>query len=141
MTKIESNTIVNSPVEAVWGFVSDLGKLTKWHPGVIEVKWQKPLGPGSTFELTAQRLGRRTAICTITEYEINRGIGWETNLMSNRLRVTYSMEQIEGNKTRLNTTLDLKIGGLMKLIQPFIVRRARKLREAQILNLKRMLEG
>jgi carbon monoxide dehydrogenase subunit G len=141
MTKIESSTIINSPVKAVWGFVSDLSKLTEWHPGVLEVKWEKPLGHGSIFELTVQRLGRRRTICTITEYEINRSIGWETRLMSNRLKVTYTMGQVEGNKTRLKDTFDLEIGGLMKLIQPFIVRRARKLRKAQILILKHMLEG
>ncbi len=141
MAKIESTTIINSPLDAVWGLISDLSKLTDWHPGVLKVNWRKPLAPGSTFEITTQRLGRRTSICTITEYEINRSIGWETNLMSSRLKVTYSLEQAEVNKTRLNDTLDLEIGGLMKLIRPFIVRRARKLREAQVLILKRMLEG
>jgi ribonuclease PH len=112
-------------------------------PRTVEVDWQRPISQGSTFKVTAELgsiFGRRTALCTLSHYEPNHEIGWETSQSGIGLKVVYSVEPIEGTKTKLSRALELKIGGRWKIISPLISRSARKGRDAEIINIKRIVE-
>jgi uncharacterized membrane protein len=78
MINLEASVIVNTPVERVWNFMSDLNTMPQWNPGVLEVKWQRPIGVGSIIVVTNQLFGRMTVNVKITDWEPNRKIGMES---------------------------------------------------------------
>ncbi len=141
MIRIEASATVNAPIERVWEFMSNFDTLTQWDPGVIEVKWERPIGIGSIVVVTAQLIGRRTANMKITDWEPNRKLGVETRSGGAKANTLITMEPVEGNKTKLTRSTHIEIGGMLKLIQPYISYRAKKDGSAEVDNVKRILEA
>ena len=70
MEKIEASVMIARPVEEVWKFVTDVEKMAKFDPGVLETKLTSPgpIGIGST-SMSKRSDGIYTFRCT--EYELN----------------------------------------------------------------------
>jgi Polyketide cyclase / dehydrase and lipid transport len=146
---IESNTLIQRRSEEVWGLISDLTTLKEWDPGVIEVRWQRPIGVGGTFTIIAEFLGRqREAPAVITEYEPDRRIGWRifqegtwVTWGKTALDAVYSIEPVDGDKARLSRVLSATVQGLLgRALVPILARQARRDRFAEITSIKRIVE-
>jgi len=143
MIRIEASVTVNAPVEKIWNFMADFDTMTQWGPGVLEVKWQRPVGVGSTLLVTAQGgrlLGKRTANMRISEWEPTRKIGVESRSGGFKANAVITMEPLEEGKTMLTRSAEVEIEGLLKVIQPYIIYRVKKERAA-LENVKRIMEA
>ncbi len=144
MIRIEASVIVNAPVEKIWNFMADFDTMTQWGRGYLEVKWQRPISVGSIVVVTAQGgllLGRRTANMKITDWEPTRKMGVEARSGGAKANAVITMEPLEGGKTRLARSAQVEIGGLLKLIQPYIAYRMKRVRSAELDNVKRIVEA
>lgn len=139
--RIEGSAVIDRPVEDVWRFMTDLANTPKWDPGVLEVKQTSsgPIGVGTTLQSrhTKERIMNERVI----EYEPNRGFALEfTSGPFKGSSGSYSMETVAG-KTKLTRILDVKFNGFYKLLGPFAARGARRSSDAEVNNVKRILES
>jgi uncharacterized protein YndB with AHSA1/START domain len=141
-SRVEVDRVIDAPVESVWEFLSDPRTIRQWDLRLLDVKWQPPVGVGTTLVLEAQLVGRgrRTANVGITAWEPNRRIGFETRFGGVKANTVIAMNSIDGYRTKLSISSQAEIGGLLKLIQPYISYRVRKDRSAAIDRIKRILE-
>ncbi len=141
-TKVAVDRVIDAPVESVWEFISDPGTIKQWDPRLLDVKWQPPIGVGTTLVVTARLVGRgrRTANVRIAAWEPNRRIGFETRFGAVKANTVIAMDSIDGYRTRLSISSEAEIGGLLKLIQPYLSYKVRKDRSAAIDTIKRILE-
>ena len=120
--KIEvSVIIIERPIEEVWNFVTDLSKHSEWcAEGEKEHQTSPgPLGVGSTFFAGAPNGKKNTG--RVGEYEPNTKVTFEaTSGLEKGTKVSYTFEPIEGGKTRLRETVDLRPRGFLRLLMPFV---------------------
>jgi len=140
MAKIQEQVIINCPSEEVWKFLTDLSNLPKWDSGVLEAKQtsSEPLGVGSTF-LTRHRWMAYSFRCS--EYEPNHRFSFEFSQGPMKgASASVNLETIE-EKTSATFVLDPKIGGVLKLLLPFLNRSLRQHNRESALSVKRILES
>ena len=138
--------MVDRPVDEVWKFVTDVEKMTKYDPDLLETKVTSPgpLGVGSTS--TSRRSDGGTYTFRVLEFEPNRRFYIEATSGEGRgaaLRGTkmgYGLEPV-GGKTKLDAVWDVKLHGFYRLMGPLVSRSAKKTAETQVSNIKRMLES
>ncbi len=135
------STVINVPVEEVWEFLSDLDTMTQWTKGVSRVEYERPAGVGTTIVATAQLMGRRTISMTITDWEPNQKLGMRGSLMGMRAHEVRLMEPVEKDKTRLTKSVEAEIGGLLRILQPYLSYRMKKDSLIQLEKTKCILEA
>ena len=144
--KIEvSVIIIERPIEEVWSFVTDLSKHSEWCAEGEKMQQTSPgpLGVGSTC-LAATPKGNNTG--RVDEYEPNRKVTFEaTTGLEKGTKVSYTFEPIEGGKTRLRETVELRPRGFLRLLMPFVAgsikRKVQASAERGFSNIKRILES
>jgi uncharacterized protein YndB with AHSA1/START domain len=145
MVRIQDSTIIDRPVEEVWSFVSDPSNTPKWFQGTMEVRQRSegPLVVGTTFEAVVHYRGRPLvfgARCTVLNQ--NKKLTWEfTSGPTKGSKDTWWMEPMDEQSTRLTRVFDLSVSGTWRLIQPIIARGTKRAHEAEMHNVKRILEG
>lgn len=145
MVKITDRTIIDRPVEEVWSFVTDPGNVPKWYQGTAEVR-QRSEGPtavGTTFEAVIQ-FGSRSLVtgarCLVLNP--NNEVTWKfTSGIMKCSTDCWRLEPIDEKSTRLTRVFDLSVSGFWRLIQPIVARGTKRAHEAEIHNVKRILEG
>jgi hypothetical protein len=142
MIKHEVSIHLNRPVEQVFAFLMDTGKLSTWQSNLIknEPLTQGPLSVGSRF-IEVRRLGRREAEiqAEITAFEPNKRLETKT-LTEPQVTVSYSFEAEDGG-TRLKHKFVMLTSGLMRLLEPLIASSIKKESESDFETLKRILES
>jgi uncharacterized protein YndB with AHSA1/START domain len=145
MVKIIDSTIIDRPVEEVWSFVSDPANDPKWYQGTMEVKQisERPTALGTTFEAVLHFRGRSLvagARCIVLNP--NKEVTWKfTSGLKKRSTDSWRMEPIDETSTRLTRVFDLSVNGFWRLNQPIVARGTKRAHEAEIHNVKRILEG
>ncbi|MFC2038113.1 SRPBCC family protein [Chloroflexota bacterium] len=74
MASFESRIKIDRPIEDVFAFVADQGKLSQWQTGLVEsgLTSEGPTDVGSTYRYVFELFGRRLeATGVITEFEPN----------------------------------------------------------------------
>jgi len=140
VTRIEARVVIDRSVDEVWKFVTDLSNLPKWDSGVLEAKQTSagPFGVGSTF-LTRHR--RMTYSFRCSEYEPNHKFSFEFSKGPMKgAKASISFETIE-EKTSATFAMDPKIGGVLKLLGPYLNRSLRGHNQASAASVKRILES
>ena len=143
MSTMTQSVTINRHVEAVWDFIGDFETTTRWSRGVLEARQTSdgPLGAGSTLQAVVKAFGRRrTADYLGTEYEPNHVFACEVTSGPMSSRARYSGEPA-GAGTRLTASGEVAATGLSKLLAPILVRIIRKHSEADLANVKRILEA
>jgi len=78
----------------------------------------------------------------ITEFEPNRKFATEaTSGFLEGTKISYLMEPVEGEKTRLSRVTEFRFHGLARLMRPFQAPLARRDGEVEISGVKRILES
>jgi len=141
MIQHEVTIHLNRPVEQVFAFLMDTGKLSTWQSNLIKMEkiTEGPLRAGSRFK-EVRRLGRRESEiqAEITLFEPNRR--FETRTLSKpQVTVSYSLEA-EEEGTRLNHKFVMRTSGLTRLLEPLIASSIRKDSASDFETLKSLLE-
>jgi len=148
MAEFEAGVIIiERPIEEVWNFVTDLSKHSEWcAEGDKEQQTSPgPLGVGSTYFAENPKNGKRIT-GRIDEYEPNRKVTYEgTSGLAKGTTISCTFEPIEGGKTRLRETVELRPRGFTRLLMPFVAsslkRRVKASAETGFSNIKRILES
>jgi uncharacterized protein YndB with AHSA1/START domain len=143
MRTITQSVTINRPVEEVWDVIGNFENTTRWSRGVLEARQTSdgPLGVGSTLQTVVKAFGRRrTADYLVTEYEPNHAFAFEATSGPMTSRARYSVEPA-GAGTRLTASGQAAATGLYRLLTPIIVRTVKRHSEADLANVKRILEA
>jgi uncharacterized protein YndB with AHSA1/START domain len=141
VVELEASTIIDAPVEKVWEFLADFDTAPQWGRGISKVEYKRPVGVGTTIVFTARLMGERTLNMTITDWMPGHKFAARSTLMGSRIDEVWSLEPVEGGRTRLTKSTQVKAGGIMRLLWPFISGRTKRLGPTQLGNVKRILEA
>jgi carbon monoxide dehydrogenase subunit G len=146
----EASIEVDRPTQEVWAFIADLDNLRSWNPELTRVEWQPPVELGLTFTLTLNIGVRLVGDARITDYQVDRSIGWNTQLRAPRwlgggssVAVVYFTEPVGEGRTRLGRQLRLGPRGLLWLLAPLLVLVLRRDQfvAQEIVDIKEILEA
>lgn len=143
MGKADITTTINRPVEDVFAALTRFEDSPKWSSVALEAEQTSPgpVGVGSTARYVARFLGRRfEGQIEVTEYEPNRKISDVSTGGPIPVRSTITVEPADGG-TRVHTVVDLEPGGFFKVAEPLVVAMAKRQLEADLNNLKDLLEA
>jgi len=142
MPATKQSVIINRPVQEVWKFISNIENAPKWDRAVIAGHQitEGPLGVGITWQTTRQVFGRRrTPTYVVSEYEANHKIALKAFLGPFQGQVRFAFESVpEG--TRFTQSFEMESSGGWNLLTPFLVRMLTRDGEADLANIKRVLE-
>lgn len=143
MAKFEINLIINRPIEEVFEFISNPENLPRWRAGTLEIKRNssEPLGVGSIVKGRFTYLGRPfDGNLEIILHEPHQRYG--TRLVEGPfpLEARYALVPA-GSGTLLSLVIEGEPGGFFKLAEPLVVSLAKRSYEADLHNLKEMLEA
>lgn len=141
MIRTTVSTTVDAPIEKVWNFMVDLRKMIL-DPSVIDVSWQSPLKTGSVATITFRRMRvNRTAKLEVIDMEPNRKLRMVMTAMGSKLDGTYTMEPLDGGKTKLSAVAQIEIHGLMRLTSPFLSYYTKRDQSREMSRIKRAIES
>lgn len=143
MARIEISLIINRPVEDVFAFVSNSENLPRWRATALEIKkaFEGPPSVGGVFKGRFTFLGRQfEGDLVITAYEPDRTYATKLAAGPFPLEGHFTVAPSEGG-TRLNFVAMGEPGGFFKLAEPLVVSLARRGYEADLNNLKELLEA
>ncbi len=143
MNEFEIVTIINCPVEDVFGALQDFDKAPRWNPGLAEVRPTSdgPLGVGSTMVYVGKFLGHSyESPSHYTEYVANKRFVSKTTSGPFHLEVENTLDPVDGG-TRLTAVYRGESRGFFKLAEPVVIRLTKKHFETASENLKALLEA
>lgn len=122
MTRLNERIDTTLPIEEAFDYVADFANSQEWDPGVerAERLGSGPIGVGTRYRL-AVRIGSRVA-----------PMEYETTVFERPQRVVLvgsgsgvsAVDEIRfepaGSGTRIDYTADIRLGGLLRVIQPFL---------------------
>lgn len=130
------------PVEEVFAYLAEAGKVQTWQSGLIEFQQltEGPVQVGTRFREVRRTGPGRTADvqAEITAYEVNRRFATRT-ITGPRVTVDYAMES-EAGGTRLDYQFIMVTRGMMRVLEPLIAGGIRKDTNQDFQTLKRLLE-
>jgi uncharacterized protein YndB with AHSA1/START domain len=145
MIRIEHSVVIDRSVDQVWDYLTDFQNTPKWDIGVVETKQTSagPAGLGTTFQNIGPFLGRNSVReYRVTEVEPEQKISISLVSPSRLIQhaeISY-MFQPDGDRTRLTFSGSLELKGIYKLLQPFLLQRAKKDGQGDLENLRRQLD-
>ncbi|MDX1614605.1 MAG: SRPBCC family protein [Candidatus Promineifilaceae bacterium] len=144
MIQIEKNTVINRSVRDVFAYVSDVENEPEWIGEVMEVKKTSvgPIGVGSTYDNYVHFLGRRIVDPhEVVRFEPNRQFSFKSHSGQITFEGTYHFEPAGDKATRLRFVATGQTGTLFKLAEPIVNRMINRQWEANVANLKELLEA
>lgn len=129
MTRIHERIDVDLPIDAAFDYIADFASNAEWDPNTTAARRldEGPVGVGARYELHVQ-MGGRTAPMTyqITEYDRpNRVV-----LVGEGSSVS-SVDDIRFERSAGGTTVDyaadIRLGGFLRLVEPFLGNRFERL--------------
>jgi uncharacterized protein YndB with AHSA1/START domain len=140
MIRHEVTIHLDKPVEQVFAFLTDTGKLSTWQSNLIksEQLTEGPLRTGSRFrEIRLINNKEEEIEAEITTLEPNRRLETKT-VTKPQAMVSYSLEPEQGG-TRLHYKFVLETSGPMRLMEPIMASSIKKGSQADFETLKRVL--
>jgi uncharacterized protein YndB with AHSA1/START domain len=143
MATFEINLVINRPVEEVFAFISNPENQPRWRATTLEMRRtsSEPLDAGSILSGRFTFLGRpfegNLEIIALKPHRTYtaRMVGGPFPL-----EARYTLDQAEGG-THLTLVIEGQPGGFFKLAEPLVVSLAKRSYEADLHNLKDMLEA
>jgi carbon monoxide dehydrogenase subunit G len=143
MTRLNRQIETRLGVDDAFAFIADFGNAMQWDPGVAssEAIDAGPVGPGSRSRLGV-RLGSRVAPMEyrVTTFDppsvvVLTGSGSNVNAVD-EIRFAPS-----GSGTRIDYSADIRLGGVLRLAQPFLGRAFRKLADDAVNGMRTTLDA
>ncbi len=143
MKKIQSNIIIQQPIETVFAFVSNFENDTKWWLNVTESRIISELkqGVGTTYRQTAQFMGKHfNSVLAITAYEPPKQVTLESVESAIPFVALFTFEPVQQG-TRITMTATADGTGFYKLVQPLFNFLLQRTTDKFFLKLKDLLEN
>ena len=144
MITVEKSIVIDRPAEDVFAYVSDHTNAPRWQRGLIEVRraTDGPIGVGTRHTLVRTFMGRRMeASNEFTQYEPNKLVGFKIASDGATAQAWYVVEPEGTDRARLTSRIEMQPSGLFRLAQPLIAASLRREVEANLDDLKVLLEA
>lgn len=146
MAKVErQGLVIDRPVGDVWKYMIDISNMPQWEDSRAEWKQtsEGPIRPGTTFRSSVRFLGREVTFdLRVTDLDPGRKFAFEAfNGFGKGTKMSYLMEPVEGDKTRLSRVAEVQLHGLSKVLRPLLASIARRAGELEARNVKRIMES
>ena len=145
MIKAEQSIDINRPIEDVFAFVADQSNAPRWQSGILQVRRMTDgtIGVGTRYTSVRKLMGRRLeASNEYTEYEPNKKIVFKSTSGPMDFSAGYLTEATpEGGGTRLTSWIEMQPRGFADLAEPLITSSLRRDVEANLAELKDLLEA
>jgi uncharacterized protein YndB with AHSA1/START domain len=142
VVSFDSTVTVKRTPDEVFAYVTEPTNEPKWHKDVVDVKRTStgPIGAGSTFEWLMNFMGSHRVQFEVKEFVTGRREVIAA-VSSGPLRptFTYTFEQVAGG-TRFTRHGDIRVAGIMRLIEPVMKIIAPKHMQGLLQKLKVVME-
>ena len=122
MTKLHESIHTSLPIEETFAFIADFSNSRLWDPGVAtsEALDPGPVAVGSRYALGVRMRGRVAPMeYRVTTFERPRRV-----ILTGEGSGVFAVDDIRFERTDAGTvidyTADIRLGGWMRLIQPFV---------------------
>jgi carbon monoxide dehydrogenase subunit G len=122
MTRLHEEIETTLPPDVAFGFVADFANSERWDPGVrSSVRLDSgPVGVGATYKLEVKMGGRFAPMeYCVTDFEPGRRV-----VLTGKGSGVSAVDEIQfepsSGGTRIHYTADIKLGGVLRLLQPFL---------------------
>lgn len=143
MTRLHEEIETSLPLDVAFPFVADFANSERWDPGVrSSVRTDPgPVGVGATYKLEVRMGGRFAPMeYRVTELEPGRRV-----VLAGKGSGVTAVDEIvfnpAGAGTHIDYTADIKLGGLLGLLQPFLAGAFRKVARDARDGMKRTLDA
>lgn len=144
MVDVNTEIIINKPVEVVSSYAMNPDNAPKWYVNIDSAEWHtaKPLTQGSQIAFKAQFMGRTLAYI----YEIIELIPHEKLVMRTAdgpflMETTYTWSAIDENTTKMTLRNRGEPSGFSKLFAPFMAMMMRRANNKDLRSIKSILEA
>jgi uncharacterized protein YndB with AHSA1/START domain len=140
LTSTESVVVALPPAE-VFRYVADLRNEPRWHVDVASVPGETDPLPvvGKTYEIKFKPfLGKTDGTFTALEVEPGARVVYRADFAGLQPRITYTVEPA-GEGARFTRTVELRPGGLTKLMTPMMALMVPRRNKVFVENLRRAL--
>ncbi len=147
MIHVEASRVIARPMQEVWAYLSNLDNMPSIDPGLLKVAWHPPMRPQTRIEMydasPVIRFASRIVppVFTVTDFEDGRRFGLGLVRGPSSMRTVYSLEAPTPELTKVTRSFTMDGRGIWRLLELAIKRRVIRDREAEVENLKRMLEA
>lgn len=135
MIEAAATTLVAKPAKDVFAYVSDVTNMPAWDTDFLGAKRTSvgPIGKGATFTVRFKpMMGTSEGTVTLTDFNPNRHMVMESNMGKMSARLEYAFESVDG-KTKVTRSVQIRMHGFMKLMQPMAKGMIRK-RQKEIMD-------
>jgi uncharacterized protein YndB with AHSA1/START domain len=143
MATFEIKLAIHRPIEDVFAFISNAENLPRWRAATLEVKPISSGAPsvGSIFKGRFTFLGRPfEGNLEIIAHEPHQSYATRLTEGPFPLEAHYTLESANGS-TRVTLVIQGEPGGFFKLAEPLVVSMAKRSYEADLHNLREILEA
>ena len=122
MTRLHETIETPLPIEDAFAFIADFANSQHWDPGVATSERidDGPVGLGARYRLGIRMRGRVTPM----EYRITAYDAPHRVVLTGEGSGVSAVDEIRfeaaGSGTRVDYTADIRLGGWMRVIQPFV---------------------
>lgn len=128
----------------VFAYVSDQLNAGHWQKGVLEVtrSTAEPVGVGTRHTFVRRVAGKKVVGDNeYTQFEPAHKVVFDFGSGSLTGTGSYQVEPLDPGRTRLHTSVDIHLRGLVRLAEPLISRSIRKEDNVDLATLKELLES
>ena len=140
--KVAVTELFNLPPEIIFAALTDIAHHTDWLEEVVELIGLRdgPAKLGTQWEHHANRLGKKLVMRnTCNLYEMNRKFGWKTEKPF-PAQITILLES-QSDITKLTWVVEAEEVGIVRLIEPLLVRQTNELIQKSLIGLKAYLQA
>jgi uncharacterized protein YndB with AHSA1/START domain len=133
---------INRPVEEVFAYVTDTSNDPAWHTDILEARRtsEGPVGIGTTWHLRFKpAMGVSEGETEVVAFEPNRKEVQQGVMGPMQPTLTYLFEPADRG-TRFTRRVQIKVSGVMRLMEPLMWLMTPRRNAGFVANLKRVLE-
>ncbi len=143
MTRIHERIETALPVDDAFDFIADFANTAVWDPGTVSSRphGDEPPGPGARYDLEV-RMGGRVAPM---EYRVREYQRPHRVVLVGRGANVEAVDDIRfgrvGDRTVVDYSADIRLGGWLRLVQPFLGRTFRTIGRDAAAGMARTLDA
>ncbi|MEP7215605.1 MAG: SRPBCC family protein [Anaerolineaceae bacterium] len=144
MVDVQTETVVNQPIERVSAFAADPDNTTKWYANIKRIEWETepPARAGTQLAFEAHFLGRKLVYTyEIAEFAPGERLVMHTAQGPFPMETTYTWAAISPTATRMTLRNRGNPSGFSRLFAPFMSMAMRRANSKDLAKLKKLLES
>ena len=142
MVDTSASITIARPVEDVFAYVTDVTNDPAWHSDILEARkaTEGPVGVGTKWHTKFKpSMGISEGDMEVVTFEPNRRQVMRGEIGPMHPTLTYLLEPSDGG-TKFTRHVQIKVSGMMKVMQPMMAMMVPRQNKGFLANLKRVLE-